>query len=555
MIEDTKQLDTELPIPPGFPVAWESDEERKLLWRWDDIHSPLPATPMSVSIGDAVSQGSARASQEMRRTGRSLRRRINGYSYSASLPVSRAPEQEAAEREAMEQAIVSTRRRWDTEFLPTLERNLGYMRGVDMASASDGQLLDYLDEFLELHKEHWRIHGLVVTPLHTAAERMATLYREIMGHVPDEEPYLLLQGIDNKSLETDRAIQSLAEEARQRPSVAALFAEARSPEAIMAALAASRQGIEFLKRLRQFLSVYGYRPTGFDYVFPSWIEDPSFVLLNVRSYLSSPPRDLEAERTALLEEAQRLLRGVMDRLRDNEARRAAFMDAYRHALELWPLKEDHSFYIDQGSTATLRMLIAEMGRRLARRGVLDGPEDVFYVTLDELRVAMRSAGAQSLSYKVRPRREERQRFMKIVPPPFLGAMPPEGAPGIDAAFSRMTGPVSTSRPDEGARALRGVPASKGVATGPAKVVRSPAEFDKVRAGDVLVCVSTSPTWTPLLGSVGALVSDSGGVLSHTAIVAREYRLPAVVGVKYGTSLIADGQVITVDGDAGVVLLR
>lgn len=555
MSEDTKQLYTELPIPPNFPVAWESDEERKLLWRWDDIHSPLPATPMSVSIGDVVSQGSARASQELRRTGRSLRRRINGYSYSAMLPTPRTPEQEAAEREAMEQAIASTRRRWDTEFLPVVERNLGYMRGVDIALVSSAQLLDYLDEFLELHKEHWRIHGLVVTPLHTAVERMASLYREIMGPVPDEEPYLLLQGIDNKSLETDRALHSLADEARRSRGVVALFVQEGSPEAIMTRLSASREGMDFLKKLQQFLSVYGYRPTGFDYIFPSWIEDPSFVLLNVRSYLSSPPRDLEAERTALLAESQRLLQGVMNRLGGNEARRAAFLDAYRRALELWPLKEDHSFYIDQGSTATLRMLIAEMGRRLARRGVLDGTEDVFYITLDELRAAIKSSRAQSLSYKVTPRREERERFMKIAPPPFLGAMPPEGAQGLDHAFSRMIGPLSTLRPDEGARVLRGVPASKGVATGPAKVVRSPAEFDKVRAGDVLVCVSTSPTWTPLFGSVCALVSDSGGVLSHTAIVAREYRLPAVVGVKYGTSLIADGQVITVDGDAGIVLLR
>ena len=119
----------------------------------------------------------------------------------------------------------------------------------------------------------------------------------------------------------------------------------------------------------------------------------------------------------------------------------------------------------------------------------------------------------------------------------------------------MVGPLVTPRPDEAQTTLRGVSGSRGTATGPAKVVRGPDEFDKVRPGDVLVCTSTSPTWTPLFASVAGLVSDSGGVLSHTAIVAREYGLPAVVGVKYGTSLIEDGQVITVDGDAGVVVLR
>ena len=116
-------------------------------------------------------------------------------------------------------------------------------------------------------------------------------------------------------------------------------------------------------------------------------------------------------------------------------------------------------------------------------------------------------------------------------------------------------PVTAGQLEEGATVLRGVAGSRGTATGFARVVRSPQELDKVQPGDILVCTSTSPTWTPLFGSISGLVSDSGGVLSHTAIVAREYGLPAVVGVSYGTSLISDGQIITVDGDAGVVLLR
>lgn len=187
--------------------------------------------------------------------------------------------------------------------------------------------------------------------------------------------------------------------------------------------------------------------------------------------------------------------------------------------------------------------------------MLDAGDDVFYLTLDEMSAAVGRHAAQGIATVVAERKEERRRQILMAPPSLLGSMPADGGSGDASPYSRMTGPIPGSRPEENARALRGVSGSRGSATGPAKIVRSPAEFGKVRPGDVLVCTSTSLTWTALFGSVAALVSDSGGVLSHTAIVAWEYGLPAVVGVKYGTTMISDGQVVTVDGDAGAVLLR
>jgi len=100
--------------------------------------------------------------------------------------------------------------------------------------------------------------------------------------------------------------------------------------------------------------------------------------------------------------------------------------------------------------------------------------------------------------------------------------------------------------------LRGTPASAGRAVGTARVIRGPADFGRLEAGDVLVCAMTTPAWTPLFASAGALVTDTGGILSHAAIVAREYRLPAVVGCDVATSAIRDGARVEVDGDAGSV---
>ncbi len=103
--------------------------------------------------------------------------------------------------------------------------------------------------------------------------------------------------------------------------------------------------------------------------------------------------------------------------------------------------------------------------------------------------------------------------------------------------------------------LTGIPASPGRYTGPVRVIRDESEFDRLQAGDVLVCPITSPVWSVLFPSVGALVTDAGGVLSHPAIIAREYRVPAVVATGNATALLHDGQLITVDGSSGEIDIR
>ncbi len=552
--DSTEEGGRVLPIPPDFPVTWDSEEEAAMLWRLDDIHSPLPASPMSVSISaQSTRSGSVKGSQELKRPSLGARKRINGYSYSANTPDPSSAAEREEQRLATERAIDNTRRRWDTEFLPAVEENLRYMRGIDLQGATDERLRELIDEFLEINAHHWFIHSMIVFPLTIAVEKAADLYRDIMGVVPDEEPYLVFQGIDNKSTETDLAIQTLAAQARETPDVMEALLQEGPPDAVTDGLLETAAGREFVSKIDHFLAVYGYRPTGFDYVFPSWIEDQAFLLLNLRSYLSSPPKDVKSEMTAHRKAADRRLGQVLDKAQD--VLRFQFLTAYERAKELWPLKEDHAFYIDQGTMASIRILIAEIGRRLAAAGVLEAADDVFYITLDELKAAIEDSPSSDTRAVAAERRAERDRFASVLPPPFLGTVPSESAKAAPQEFHRMMGPMVLDRPEDGAGVLSGIAGSRGTATGPAVLVRSPDEFGKVKSGDVLVCTSTSPTWTPLFGSIAALVSDSGGVLSHTAIVAREYGLPAVVGVKYAMSAITDGQVVTVDGAAGTVLLR
>jgi pyruvate,water dikinase len=140
----------------------------------------------------------------------------------------------------------------------------------------------------------------------------------------------------------------------------------------------------------------------------------------------------------------------------------------------------------------------------------------------------------------------------VVPAPVLGTIP-AGPPPDDALgrFAVKFNGAPPAAPDV-AGELRGSPGSGGVVRGTARVVRSIAEAGRLRPGDILVAETTAPPWTPLFATVAAVVTDTGGVLSHCAVVAREYAIPAVVGTGTGSAVIADGQTIEVDGDAGVV---
>lgn len=553
MSSQDHQFGDELPVSEYFPVTWASENERLLLWVWDDIHSPLPASPMTSSIWDhTVINGIYDAAKASGSTSKNLRKRINGYFYVAQMP-----EHSYVTYDARTDPLVvaSTRESWDKEFLPAIQADLQYMRSVPLALESDANLLKRLDEFLEIHRRHWYFHFLVVIPISVAAEKVAYLYKQVKLDVSEQEPYELFQGLDNQSLKVDRSLMRLADEASRVSEVRSIIISETDISEVFSLLENCKAGRLFLKSMDIFLSKYGYRPTGFDYVYPSWIEDPSFVIMNIRSYLLGKPRNLENEQSEQKTRATALLAEILVLLEVDISKRVEFLDAYQTAKDLWPLKEDHAFYIDQGSSSVIRILIAEMGKRLVKRNVLAVGDDVFYLDLNELKINMASANPCRMVESVAERKVERQRFMGVLPPRLLGTLPKGQKITDELGLTNISGDTLENSSHEPTRILRGIAASRGSATGPARLVRAPDEFEKVKPGDILVCTSTSPTWTPLFASIAGLVSDSGGALSHTAIVAREYRLPAVVGTKQGSSTIRDGQIVTVEGDTGLVILR
>ena len=211
------------------------------------------------------------------------------------------------------------------------------------------------------------------------------------------------------------------------------------------------------------------------------------------------------------------------------------------------MQEDHNYWIDTQVVYEVRQVVLEMGRRLATNGGLESTEDVFHLRIEELDDL--SADLRSV---VVERKAELEAFSGVTSPPVIGSLPP-GPPPEDPV-SRAVIKMFGGHPRESASTdvFYGMPGSPGVVRGRVRVLRSLADGDALQHGDILVAETTAPPWTPLFARAGGIVTDAGGILSHCAVVAREYEIPAVVGTKQATTALHDGQLVEVDGTNGSV---
>jgi pyruvate,water dikinase len=507
--------------------------------------------------GEALARGLTAAARAYERSIGAVRvQRINTYRYQAIIPAAMAPHERTAQarrsRDKMDAAMARLGELWRTAWLPEVQAHLAHWETFGLQGASLPALLSHLDETIARATRLWEIHFLLLTPLYRALSRFGTLYRDLFGADSALEAYRLLQGFGNKTLETGQALWQLSRRARVMPAVRAVLEEQDASD-VVAELAQVPDGLSFLAGLRAYLQEYGQRGDKWSLDAPSWIEDPAPVIKNLRDYLTQTCCEALADRAALATERDRLVADTRARLQGNPRPVIEQFEVLRKvAQNATVLSEDHSFWIDFRGMYQVRRVFMECGRRFAEAGVLYTAADILYLTPDELRETAVARPWPDRRALVAARQAEMEHFRAIAPPPVLGTPPPH-APTHDAlgrAWGAFTGGATRLSGDPSV--LHGTPGSPGLARGPAKVVRSLSDAGNLGRGDILVAETTAPPWTPLFATVAAVITATGGILSHSAIVAREYRIPAVVGLGEAVAMVHDGQLLEVDGDAGVV---
>ncbi|HEY1156550.1 MAG TPA: PEP-utilizing enzyme, partial [Arthrobacter sp.] len=279
-------------------------------------------------------------------------------------------------------------------------------------------------------------------------------------------------------------------------------------------------------------------------------------LETIRFYLRGQGTDPHERQRLLTERREELTREMAGRL--GPRRRRVFFRLLRWAQETAPVREDA--LADVGlAWPLLRRMLLELGRRLVASGLIAAPDDVFWLRFSELQGAVDFGLAEtdsgvSLSGASRPVRadavEERRMLWRGQAKADAPQMLPQVA-WMEKAFGSM---MPAGPQHQAGDVIKGAGASAGRVTAPARVLRGPEDFGQMQPGEVLVARMTTPAWTPLFAMASAVVTDVGGPLSHSSIVAREYGIPAVLGTGVATQRLAGGPQVSVDGDAGTVTI-
>ncbi|HET7034470.1 MAG TPA: PEP-utilizing enzyme [Thermomicrobiaceae bacterium] len=541
--------------PADADLEQPSDEQA--FWMADPMHFPTPLTPLDASV-DAIFHniGFRRAAEAYDLPVRYHMRRFHGYHYYTMKMLPLPPEQlqalgKSAEHK-LQAAMGSQRRDWEERYLPEIRRQIAETEQIDFDAASTEQLARFVQEAGERLARQWEIHFLIAMPMLISQSVFEQFYRDVFGETDALNVYRLLQGLDNLTVQYGRDLWQLSRQARQDPEVLAVIQQ-REPAEIVGVLKETEAGRRFLAAFDAWLERNGHRGNILGVSEPFWVEDPTQVIGMLKDYVARTDYDPAAEHAQLAAAREEAVAAARARLIDYPAQVGEqFEFLLKAAQEAVVISEDHAFWIDFRALYELRRVVVAAGKRLASLGVIAQPSDMIELSLDELVTALTSPSARDWRALVAERTREMEEFARTPPAPTIGT-PPAGPPPDDPvsqAMGRFFG--APPKPSEEPGLIQGTPGSKGTATGRVKVIHTLDEAHKLQPGDILVVQTTTPPWTPLFNTAAAVVTDTGGVLSHCAVVAREYGIPAVVGTGMATVILQDGDRVAVDGGAGIV---
>lgn len=555
-----------------FPVEWE-DGESGLFWILDDLHCPNPLSPMFFDIGGWW----LTCDHMFRRFGTPfasdwVAKNVNGYLYTAALPATPGIHVEAVEYQNRYVPRVPNDEEyagkigpylgnvlpyyaenflewWDDRILPEMKRNFEYIDGFDKDGGSITALAVLLEDMIDIHDRHWKIHWMLNFAQFSAT---TALNAAIDEHKPDANPDLkgrLQSSVKDRNWDSVEALWEMKETVQKSETLMAAFKAATASD-VMVALGGSEEGKALITdRLEPYLEEFGHKALwSHEVMFPLWLESPGPAIEAVRGYITSD-YDFPATLRGIEEDLTNAIKECMEGV-EGEARES-LQSALDQSLKMNPLTPDHHFYIDQGTNARLRTVLIAVGKKFVEHDILDDAEDIVFLRYNELRALVGDASAYDARDLVSDRRDEYEEATSKRPPDWLGsateealAFPYAGLWGFPEKFYR--------KPSTKAGEITGLAASPGVIEAKARVITTMDQFDSVEDGEILVCRMTNPAWVVLFTRISGLVTDAGGTTSHSAVVSREFGLPAVVGTSVATMDVKTGDTLRVNGTTGIV---
>ena len=543
-------------------VKFPGPDEIEGFWAFDKMHAPRPLHPLSQDlVMSTLAVGFTKAQGEYDCPVVASNQAINHYFYMAFHP---HPDEAVVEDrmtrylDTLDKKVPLVGKRWTNEWLPLIKGRNESERDADYSAMSNAELLAKFDDMKSWMTEMWYIHGHINFALLSGA-KLSDYYADVMHPDDPTEAYQILQGHHTRPVDAAHGLWRLSRVVRESPTLHQLFDD-NHPRDLARKLVETNEGLAFLDQLNAYLYDFGWRSDAvYDIADVPWRENPAIPLGNIARYINMPDSDdpmIQYERA--VQHREDLTAKIRAKLASDPGELAKFDEYYEAAQYAVPLTEDHAFYIDQMGVVLLRTFCLSVGDALVRDGVIGNRSDVFFLYQDEVRHALTNGGDQHAT--VTEREASVQAAAQASPPGAVGTPPPPPQPGgfvdpfMDALVTRLLGIKPPAEGEVDPDVIDGVAGSPGIYRGIARVVKSLDEAGDLEDGEIMVCEMTLPPWVPMFSIAGAVVSDVGGVMSHCAIVAREFGIPAVVGTVDGTTRIRTGQTITVDGIKGDVYL-
>ena len=436
---------------------------------------------------------------------------------------------------------------WFDNCKPRLEGVAEKWRKLDIKNASDTELLDGICE-MGIEEGHYWSSG----SSHTFGVAKSTddQLNVFLQETLPEHNFIsgqFLSGIKSKTMQSNADLFEIAKIIRADEALTYTVLVVPAPF-LMQALRDHKNGSETVAAIDQYLQKYGHQGYSMDFIEPTQIEDPSALFASLKAMVRDKDYhpDNQSRKTAAIREQK--MKEITELLPE--------LEYWQLRFRLWLarkynyIREEVAFLFGY-TWSILRPMAFELGDRLVEAGIFERSDDIFFLESQEITEAIlaRSNIATDTEFAARAkeRRELREARKRHHPPGTLPAM----ASNIDGVSFKET----QINNDEGSDTMRGFAVSSGTITAKASVVLGPSEFDKMMPGSILVSPLTTPAWTQLFAHAAGLVTDVGSILAHGSIVAREYGIPAVLGVGNGTTRIKHGQLITIDGDAGTVVIH
>jgi phosphohistidine swiveling domain-containing protein len=415
-----------------------------------------------------------------------------------------------------------------------------------LSALKTAPIMDYIkliDEIDKIMVGHYRLvrYGI---PVHNIGMNLLTQYllARFLGAEEGRRVYpILVSGLKHKTSQTNEGIDRLATTIRASPKLQKMILEDPS-KTLYEQITKSNNAeiIKFRSDLDAFLAEYGVRGFTREIYYPRWGDEPAYLFDILKSLSSGDIIDIEAAKENNDKLRMKTEETVMKNIRGQFlgfAKWGLLSGILGSARQYIVFREQQRFNLDKWITMSRKLHLA-LGDRLVDVSALTQPSDIFFITKSEIRDLVVGKAAETLQSNIEGRREDFIKYENTTPPKFLQG---------EREFN--------DPPPAEVGSFKGIPASQGVLTATVRVLGSIEDIWQVQAGEILVVPRTDPGWTPVFSKIGGLITETGGILSHGAVVSREYGIPAVTNIYDACRVFKTGQRVTIDGVKGEVILE